>query len=395
MKSIKALGLAVFTALALIAFPGAASASPGFFVADDYPAALTGEATGETGKLNLLFSTGCISPKLTGTLGKASETFAPSSSFCAAVKMNGCGLIFHPPVEGVNGSFDIGGAGCTGIEVSQSGLKQRILPQTGLAATFENEGSGASATVKIHAQATGIKYEVLEGGAKGSYSNGTYTTTWSLKGENGGSPTGVHVVPYPGFSVIGGGEQYAEFHSDLYPAAIGGEQVAGEIGGKKIQKIELTTAAGIVKCNTATFSTEPLFPNGLVADASELVVSPEYSGCVIAGAIPATVTHAAGCSYTLGLTGGAPYVGSLFLCQGTITLPGLACTITVSGQTRSGMEYVNLGSGSGATVEAKANLSGVDHQIANGKSCPNQPADGSYNTGKYKGVVSLKVTKVN
>lgn len=396
MKVLKAFGLAVLTALALTAFSGAASASPSFFVADDYPAALTGEATGETGKMNLYYSTGCVSPKLTGTLSKASETLSPSSGFCNLVKMNGCGLVFHPPVEGVNGTFDIAGPECTGIEVSQFGVKQKIFPKSGLAATFENEGSGSSAKVKIHAQATGLTYEILEGAPKGTYSNGTYTTTWSLKGESAGSSTGVRIAPFPGFSVIGGGSEYAEFHSDLYPASIGGEQVAGEVGGKKVKGIELTTASGTVRCTTATFNTEPLFPNGQLEDTSDLILSPAYSGCVLAGWVPVTVSPSAGCGYNFMLTDGAPYFGNLFVCQATITSSSLGeCEITVSSQTRSGMDYANVGSGSNKTVTATANLSGLDYQVANGSECPNAPADGSHSDGKFKGVVSLKIAKVN
>lgn len=393
MKILKALGLTVLTVVALTAFSGVASAAPGFFVADSYPATLTGEATGTEGQLTLYFPSKCASPKLTGTLSKASETIAPASGFCALVKMNNCGLVFHPPVEGINGTFDIAGAGCTGIEVSQLGVKEKILPQTGLAATFENEGTGSTAKVKIKAQATGIKYEVLEGAGKGSYSNGAYTTTWSLKGESAGSSTGVRVVPFPGFSVIGGGAN-AEFHSALYPVVIGGEQIAGEIGGKKITKIEMVTAAGTVKCNTATFSTPS--PYSQLEDSSELPLAPTYGGCTLAGVLSATVTPEAGCWYSFALTGGVPYVGNLSLCNATVTPSGAGgCSLTISGQTRSGVEYANVGSGSNATVEARANLSGLDYQVTNGKDCPNAPSDGAHNDGKYKGVVSLKVAKVN
>jgi hypothetical protein len=396
VKIIKALSLTALTVLALTAFSGVASASsPSFFVAGSYPATLKGEVIGK-GELTLYFPSACNeTPAIAASLEKPSEALTPSSAgLCNTSNLSGCELTFHPPAEGINGSFDIGGSKCTGISVSQLGLKEKILPQSGLAATFENEGTGAGAKVKVHAQVTGLKYEVLEGGAKGTYSNGSYTNTWTLSGEHAGSATGVSIHPFPGFSVLGGGSEPAEFHSELYPASIGGEQITGKIGETTYKKLTLTTAAGNLKCETATFSVPAGFPNGMLEDSSELLLAPTYSSCTLAGTVPATVTPVAGCSYDFSLTGGTPYVGNLHTCSTEITSIGSKCKITMANQTQSGMEYADVGSGGSATVEAKANLSGLEYQVANGKECPNSPAEGSYTDGKYKGVISLKVAKV-
>jgi hypothetical protein len=77
-----------------------------------------------------------------------------------------------------------------------------------------------------------------------------------------------------------------------------------------------------------------------------------------------------------------------------IAVTGSKCTVTVSGQTRTGMEYLNAGSGANATVTAKANLSGLTYQVANGKECTGAPADGSYSNGKYIGGTSMSITNI-
>ena len=156
----------------------------------------------------------------------------------------------------------------------------------------------------------------------------------------------------------------------------------------------MKTGAGTLVCSTATFTSSGWAPGGLIIDTNALVLLPAFGGCTLAG-IGATVTPTAGCAYTFNLTGAAPFVGSLSLCNTQIAATGAKCVVTLSGQTRSGMSYANAGSGSSATVQATANLSGVEYQIANGKQCPNEMKDGPYSDGKVTGVVTLKVTKVH
>lgn len=397
MNNIKLLGLAAFTALALTALAGVASASsPGFFVAGSYPATLKGEATGARGELSTNVGTSlCTSPVLTGTLNKAGETLTPSAEYKECnfnPKMNGCEFTFHPPSSGINGSFDIGGSKCKGISGTQLS-PILILPQSGLAATFQNEGSGTSATVKVQAQATGLKYEVTEGKSKGTYSNGTYQTTWSLRGEAAGKSTGVSVVSYPGLSIVGEGEG-RKFHSDLYPATIGGEQVKGTVGGISVEKIEFTTAVGSMRCNTMAFSSPSfLFPEGQPEDTGELSLSPTYGACSLVGGVPVSVTPETNCVDDLNVSG--VFAGSLGVCEIKIQVTGSQCAITVPAQIRSGLEFANVGTGSSAQVEAKVNAGGFTYQVISGKNCPNKPAEGVHSDGKYKGVILLEVAKVN
>jgi hypothetical protein len=332
----------------------------------------------------------CTSPVLTGELTKASEALTPSAEYksCGAnLKMNGCEFTFHPASESINGTFDIGGTKCSGVSGQQM-APIVILPQSGLAATFENEGSGSSATVKIHAQVTGLKYEVTEGTYKGTYSNGTYATTWSVKGEHSGTSTGLKTVSYPGFSVIGEGKGRV-FHSDLYPVKIGGEQITGTVGEKTLEKHLITTSAGTIVCDTVTFASFP--EEGLYEDIGELTLAPTYNSCRSAG-VNAVVTPEPGCYDDFNITGFFPE--SLGLCQVEVT--SASCVITILPQIHPGLTFANLGTGSSAQVEVKAKISGLEYRLkgVGGKKCPNKVSDGLYSNGTYEGVTALKVAKV-
>jgi hypothetical protein len=395
----RAWAIALFTALSLLALPGFASASSGIFTAGSYPATITAEASGETPTLITHFGPAkCPSPALAGSLSGPKETLtalATSSSESCSFAIPKCTLAFHPVSGSTNGTFDI--EGCSSFQATIStGCNVLIGAKKGLPATFENQGSGTSATIKVKANLTGLENSSTNCTPIGTvFNDASYAPTWVIRGESGGKSTGVSVKEFPGLSVIGSGS-YSEFHSDFYPATISGGQVKGTVEGKELAKLELVTVAGSVKCNTATFSTPSAYPNGQVEDSRELFLSPTYKECLLAGVQPVTITPAnCAAPLNLALTGGPAYVGSLFMCSTEIVNSELNCKITISSQTHSGMEYANVGSGSSSTVQAKANLSGIEYQVAGGSHCPGAPADGSYNSGKYKGVMSLKVAKVN
>lgn len=398
MKSIKSLCIAGLVAAGLAAFPAAAAASPGLLIAGDYPATLSGVASGEQGQLSTVFATTkCTSPTLSGSLDKASESVSTSASYsgCGDMQMNGCRYILHPPVSGTAGSIDIGGAECSGITVTQGAMFPiRIPPQSGLATTVENEGSGSTATMNVTLHATGLEYEYTGNYPpyQGLRSDGTYTTAWTLSGEAGGSSTGVSAIPYPGLSVIGEGAEQM-FHSDYYPVTVGGNQVAGEVEGKTYAKNEIRTVSGNFKCNGASFGLPAgLFPGGLGEDVELLMLTPTYSGCTLAG-LGATATPESGCTFEFNASG--VYAGNLGLCRIEIKPSGSACVITIDPQSRAGLSLANQGSGSNASVTATANVTGVSYEVAEGKKCPNKPASGSYSDGKYLGAVSLGITAVD
>jgi hypothetical protein len=385
VKGIKTLGLAVFTALALTAFSGVASAAPGYFVAGSYPASINGYSypseiggshlftkAGETGCYNTNNFTGTVS-KPTDTLNGAATYFC-SGSIYANLVMNGCEFILHPPSEGINGTIDIGGSKCSGITGYQIASTLLIPAQTGLAATFENEGTGTSAKVRVKLETASLKYEITEGANKGSYSNGNYTAFWKVSGENAGKATGVSVHAAPGLSIKSG-----EIQSELYPVTIGGEQTSGLIKGVEYPKVELRTGAGVIKCKVATFSSANPFEKA----TSHTELSPTLGSCTVAG-VAATLTSEAGCKYDF------QAAGKLGIC-GMEAVVG-ACKITVSSQLFA-VETANHGAGANGYIEFKPDVSGVSYQVA-GSGCPTEKAPGSYSDGKYTGVIKLGVIKV-
>jgi hypothetical protein len=390
VKSIKVTGFAVLTALALATASGVAAASPAAFTAEKYPASITAEATlsgpGVIGT-SAFGSMSCTMPRLTGSLTHqaapltALATFSENCNFAA----NKCEFTFHPVAESSSGTFDIGG--CTSFTgVNSSGCKITLLSKKGLAATFENGGTGSKAFIEIKANATGLKYSSSNCNPIGTvFSDGTYTGTWRVSATNGGEATGLSVTPFPGLSV----SATHEFQTENYPALISGEQASATIGGELVKKITLTTAAGILKCEAATFST-PAGQEGLLHASSELSLTPASGGCTLQGLTSATVTPEAGCADSFSITS-EKNTGSMFLCKTEITTAGSKCKIIVSGQSRSGMEFVNIGSGTSAMVEAKANLSGLEYQVIEGATCPLMTTSGVHIDGGYKGAAKLRV----
>lgn len=382
MKGIKILGLAIFTALALTALTGVAAASVGTFKTESVPANLTGEGS-EIGQLTTLATSNCESPVITATMTELEkkETLPVSVNYkytCGAnLSANGCEFILHPPLEGEGtiGSIDIGGSKCTGLTGTQKS-PIRIPPQKALTATFKNEGSGSSATVKVELKAAGLKYEVLEGIYKGTYWNGTYTTGWKMSAKYGESPRGLSVGTNP-MEVV----DTREFNANSYPSKITGGQVESVV--TKMGFIDL-------KCSSMTFSDPPFAPEGLAFSTEMLWLAMKTEGCKVAG-LAATVTPEAGCLYTFNVSG--PYAGKLDLCSLAIKINATSCKISVTSQIRPGVKFRNFGTVSAATVEATADISGLEYKIED-PLCPSKPAVGTYTNGTYKGLISLKGTGV-
>lgn len=399
VKGIKILGLAALAVLALNAFAGIASASgPGYFQSYNLPTTINGTASGIKGTLSVGIAESCTSPSLTGTLTKATDSLATSASYpngsCGGfLNMNGCEYIFHPPGEGTEGTFDIGGAECKGITGSGFG-EFRIPAQNGLGASFQNMGSGSTATISVEAHATGLKYELKSEGKYGEiHSNGEYHTTWSLSGEHAGARAWIGVEPNPGLRVQEGSGA-VKFHTAVFPVTVSATQISTTIEHTLYSRSTLQTSAGGLKCGNVMGA--PLFSGSTTGELmSELQLTPLFPECYLGG-LPATVaTSVPGCRDTFGLVNaGPPFLGSLTLCEMKITKTGSKCVITVSGQTKNGMEYLNAGSGASSTVTAKANLSGIAYAVENGKECPTSTADGPYTNGTYIGGAQISVSKI-
>jgi hypothetical protein len=170
------------------------------FQAESYPLALNG-ATYTTLTLG-----GSFGPSECGETGFVSEISEPVealsgyslSAKCAlfgisvALKANGCRLEFHPGFrEGSSfaGEAVIAPAGCGPITFEGAGCKISYPAQSGLAASFENSGSGSTAKVLVSMNARDVHYVSAGGPAcpAGTYHNGTITGTWQILGSSGGS----------------------------------------------------------------------------------------------------------------------------------------------------------------------------------------------------------------
>lgn len=385
MKRIRNLGLAVLAALALTSVLGAAGASASEFVAEKYSAAVSGSGSSHTLGFSFVYSTCYKAPQLEGNLGSRSAALSANAkdTTCTgpggeySLKMNSCQFVFRPGLEtsaGVyGGTFDIscpegktiqwGGAGaaCLASIGSQSGLK----------ATYETLGSGSNATVKVNAQATGLKYTQTKGWAceSGSFENGTWTGSWTLQATNGGTQTGLRLTHKAPISI---GGTPAGLVAESYPVSLVGPQSATHSYGFQVGK---------GTCETTQLSSGPIeWPYMITLQA-------EYSGCLLNGN-PATVKMN-GCSYRLYMAGSGPYTGTEEIsCPAgkaieIVAIPSKPkCTVTIPAQTTaaSGISYTNEAS----TIGVGFSVSGISYKQQKGEGL-GTCTSGEFTTGTYSG----------
>jgi hypothetical protein len=367
MKRIKTLGLAAIMALALTATAGAASASASGFLAEGSTSKLVGVPTGAHFFALPGFATlECVGPEFeaaaapTETLTSASAgTNSPTCKMFGTVpfKMNGCQLSFHPGAQTGEGSFagtvDIGPANCSPITIgtSSTSCEIKVGAQSGLAATFHNEGTGSKATVNIGLNGTGLQYTQngTPGCKAGTFNEGTYFGSWQLKGlDSLGSQSGVHVASQAGIYLAGEkSEEKAKqprLEAEKYPAGIAGST-------SSVTKLKMP------KFGTAECSGGQLSGARETGAVAELSLQPTLSGCKTIGQT-STVTMGS-CHYLLNVANaGPPYTGSLELvcgAGGSVKITAgqpVVCTVLVPAQTIGTVTYENKGTGAGRYVVA-------------------------------------------
>lgn len=370
MKSIKLIGLAALSTLALIALPGVASASGGL-EADTASVTLQGANKGphffywagveEPTECSVALLSGSQSSQQASTV-----TATPSWSGCSrSVTSGGCKFEFHP---GSENSFDIGPPGCGPwkAKVTGAGCTMIIGPQTGLPATYTNVGSGSSAKVRINATTNKVKY-TREGGAcgPGTYSDGVYYGEWELSAHQGGSPIGIRAADKfrRGFFLTGKkSENPAEqpkFNSEAYWSVVTVVQDAGSPFTFGSPSSEIP---GFV-CATSSYG------EALIAEASAVQdLYPKHSSCTMPGQGSATLNMNS-CVYSPEVSNsGPPYVGSLTISCVTggdkieISHPNTGCTWSIPPQTISGgVSLENVGSGVNRSVHVTLALTGIPH----------------------------------
>jgi hypothetical protein len=319
------MGLVVVLALAVGASIGAASASASYFTAGQYPATLKSSAFSEQ-KLELAggntYRCGGLGSE--ATLSGYAEALTPSYSEGAASctgpelfdakgtwTMNGCKFIFHAGTETSPGNFggtaEIGPSGCGPIVLKGNTCTKKLAAQSGIPASFKDEGSGSTASFKASISNAAVTY--TPEGPAWTCGSGTltayYTASWQMSGYNaGGEAVGAAVAKQPPIGVYLAGKEGSEprFEAEKYPATVNGAQ-----NPANKYKLELE--------GNRTLSCESAVLQGtLSASATQLGLVPSYQSCsmtILGNQDPATV-QANSCQYSLNaLNVGPPYAGSL------------------------------------------------------------------------------------
>jgi hypothetical protein len=388
------MGIAVGLALALTAFVGVAQASANMFKVGSEPATWSGARLGKEHQLWLGEEEfGCENVSFTAETTKKSVselTVTPELSGCihlngipTSFAMHGCKFRFHPGAgPALVGTMDI--TGCEKpITYEAGGCRDEIGDQSGLGpVTYRNTVVEGVSRIVVTASLSGITYTRTSsqcGNAPGTFSNGTYTGEWTVKGATkpGGAPAGVEVESTPAPPIT-------KFAAEEAPVTIAGLDSSV---GKKISGI-----GTVLLCQKFSLS------GTLASVTSETITAvPTYSGCRFnEEAVPDSSLSAGGCSYVFHVNGKFDIAGASCASK-PITLARSGCVVTIGPQSGlstslNGLKYTNEGSGRLRAVSL--NRSGSIESVtytATGESCPTQ---GTFSTGIIS-VGNLTLTATN
>jgi hypothetical protein len=406
VKRIKILVLAMFGALALTATAGASAASASGFLFEKYPASVTGKET--AGSVHMFNIQGkayeCSLPSFYADADGPVEglvTVSPGEKTTCAnsfegpvtLKMNGCNWIYHPAVG--EGSFDIGPSGCGPITMEGAYCTRSIPSQSGLSATFANQGSGSKSSVSIE-ENTSFQYTLTEGGglvcgAKSGTASVTGKWTLSANYPVTGASIGMHVAASAGLFLTGKASEepasQPKFEAETYPEVVLAPQSSSD-------KYVLSLQGREFKCGEVETGSE------LSGAASALSLGVTYRDCVgtiLGNPLPATIKMNS-CDYALNLSNaGPPYSGTVDLACGkagdgievTAYSEGKPiCAYKIGAQSgRSGVALSNFGSGSGRGVSAEFDVVGLTYTRTEGKTLTCGAASAS---ATYSGTTSLR-----
>jgi hypothetical protein len=394
VKRTQGFGVAI-AVLAFLATFGGSSASASMFTMESELSKLSGTTVTEN-QFNLS-GTAFNCPGMGfegGVAKKTAQTFTPEyveNGSCSisksphTMKMNGCKLILHPGKESGGvfpGTFDIGPAGCGPVTMTGEYCPELVIPsQSGLAATFKNEGSGATAIVRVSAEVSTLKY-IGGGGACGtkgkSYENGGWHVSWQVKATNPVTTkqVGVRVSPLGVYMASG------KFDAETFPVAMSGNIVGEHVFG---------TAVGNTACSKAQI--------GAVASGStaDLPVDVAYdNACPVLG-LGGTIDMNS-CHYLLHSTNPEPpYGGSAEIAcnaEGDVVEMTASwfgwpiCTVSYPAQSIGSATYKTQGEGTGRSVLAEVAGEGIEYSVSGIASSCSEKA-GVHNDGTFKGKIAL------
>jgi hypothetical protein len=387
VRRVKTVGFAIAMALALTAFLGAASASANNFKAQVEPQTWTGSLTGKNHVLFLNEETfTCSGVSFSGeTIIKtlSSVTVTPEIGGCSHLglptswAMNGCKLRFRPGAgPSLVGSVDI--TGCTTAMTNEYfGCVTTIGNQGGIGTVTYKNVATSPPTITAVANLSSLTFTrsgASCAGPKGTFSNGTYTGEWTMKGfsKPGGVPAGVEVESTP----------------PPPPTVFAVEETPATVSGTSSGALKRITAGGALICNTLTLS-----GSSASASTASLTLTPAFKNCTMAGeAIPDSAVTAGGCSYALHINGKLDIVGATCAAN-PITITRPECVTTIGPQNGlagiSGLTYTNGGSGKLRTVTIAGSPAEVLTYTAVGAKCFKQ---GTISEGSIRPFATLSAT---
>lgn len=376
MKTFKTLGVATAMALALIAFVGASAASANWFKSDVESETWSGSRAGKNHTLNLggeVFScekvsfSGTASSKSTGAITTTPElgSCAWINGFVVGWATNGCKYRFHAgPGSELKGTVDI--TGCEKpMTMSSAGCTITIPNQSGLGPVTYKNVAGSPKTVTAIAALTSITYTrsgVCGAGSAGTYSNGTYSGEWTVKGLLSGIPVGVEV----------------EATSPAPPSLFTAEEAPVTLSGSNLSSATYFKAIGgsLTSCKSYSLS-----GSSASASTSTITLTPTFKECTVGGeVVPDGNVSAGGCSYVFHANGTFDIAGAT-CASNPITVKRTGCVSTIGPQSGISSEftYTNQGSGKLRTVAIGGSSGANITYTSVGASCA---SEGTLSTGR-------------
>ena len=390
MKSIKTLGIATAMALALIAFAGAGAASASKFInTGGGTTNLSGSIYGAKHELKLggegfLCKNVAFSGQVVGE-EPVEIVASPELSACEWQppnlynwKMNGCKFRFNPGFGTSGTGESIGSMDIVGCEkpmsIASSPSCEVTIGNQKYLGTVKYRNINAEKEILIGAKLTGITYTRTTGcpSAAGTYSNGTYTGEWVMKG-----------------SFVGGGQRPIRVEASSEPSthkAFSTEEAPVTITGANPSPNALMNIGGNGSVNCGEHK---LSGAAATVTPTSVTVTSTYGNCEFLGR-PTTVSMG-GCSYVLRASGGFEIAGATcasnpITLTTTPTMSGSICKATFGPQSgTSGLTYENVGSGKSHGV-ITGGVSGGLTTTVTGAFCANQ---GTFSTSTYKDIETL------
>jgi hypothetical protein len=395
VRTIKTLGIATAVALALIAVVGASAASASEFQAEGEVGTIT--LSGARGLKSHSLKLGsdwftckevAFSGQMTGP--NASEVTVGPELGCtwqagspAVWATHGCKYRLHPGSSsetGTVGSLDI--TGCTSpMFFKSSGCEIEVGNQNRVGTLeYKNTVVEGKAAIKVNASLTGIIY-TRRGpctGLSGTYSDGTYTGEWIVKGSNSKSEivnVGVYGTAPPPPS---------KFVAQEPPATITAETLNPTNG-----KFLTFPKDGGLPCGS-TGSTE-----SATGEAGSFTITPTLSGCSFNGSTEAEGVSVSmgGCSFKYSVSGSFEITGATCASNPikvNTTRAAEECTVTVGPQgPLSGLSFANEGTGTARVVRMTSGpVKGLTYTAAG----PHCLGPGTFSDGEYKQTLKFKAT---